>query len=196
MRRFLLIGISLILLLCAVPFGAFAQRTSAGKPFIGLAGFVSGYSIPSAGVGIEGGQYLLGSYWKAGVRAVDWNQKIAGLSDGNSPAFFDHILWNLSGSWMYRVLGSYGRTVNLYIGAGAFLGLNHYEVFHKLPPELAGDFPKVEFIYGAEPEIDFEIFPFRRVAFVLGIQSPLTLSSSLPTDLWHLSASLGIRFNL
>jgi hypothetical protein len=54
----------------------------------------------------------------------------------------------------------------------------------------------VEFVYGVEPAIDFEIFPFRTVAIVIGIQSPVTLSSSLPTDLWHLSGSLGVRINL
>ena len=66
----------------------------------------------------------------------------------------------------------------------------------QVPAELRGEFPKVEFVYGVEPAIDFEIFPFRTVAIVIGIQSPLTLSSSLPTDLWHLSGSLGVRINL
>lgn len=197
MKRFLFIVIGLIVLLLGNTENTFAQRTSTGKPFIGASQFVSGYAIPSGGFGIEGGQYLVSSYWKVGVRAVDWNQKIADIRDeeGNR-IWFDHILWNLSGSWMYRLAGTYSRRFNLYVGAGAFLGLNHYEVFKKLPSELQGEFPKVEFVYGVEPAIDIEVFPFRRVAFVLGIQSPVTLSSSLKTDLWHLSGSLGVRINL
>ena len=109
---------------------------------------------------------------------------------------FDHIQWSLGGSWMYRLFGSYGRRFNVYVGAGACLGLNHYEVFRKLPEELSAEFPKVEFIYGAEPALEIEVFPLRRTAVVLGVQSPITLASSLKTDLWHLSASIGIRINL
>ena len=197
MKRVLFTLIGLILLSLGTAETASAQRTATGKAFIGVNQFVSGYAIPSGGLGIEGGQYLVNSYWKAGVRAVDWNQKVADVLDEDGDrVWFDHILWNLSGSWMYRVAGSYSRRFNLYIGAGAFLGLNHYEVFKKLPSELRGEFPKVEFVYGVDPELEFEIFPFRKVALVLGIQSPLTFSSSLSTDFWHLSASLGIRINL
>ena len=190
---------------------ASAQRTSQGEVFVGLAPYVSGYSIPSGGLGIEAGQYLLHSLWKVELRAVDWNQKVAGETDETvtaegdeevevieetAPVYFDHVLWNLSGNWMYRLLASYDRRFNLYVGAGAFVGLNKYEVFHKLPEEMPGEFPEEEFVYGAEPRIDVEFFPVRRTAIVLGLQSPLTLSSSLKTDRWHVSASLGVRISL
>ena len=176
-----------------------------------MAPYVSGYTIPSGGLGIEAGQYLLRSLWKVELRAVDWNQKVAGETDETAtaeggeeveavgeaaPVYFDHVLWNLSGNWMYRLLASYDRRFNLYVGAGAFVGLNKYEVFHKLPEEMPGEFHDEEFVYGAEPRLDIEIFPFRRTAIVLGLQSPFTLSSSLKTDQWHVSASLGIRINL
>ena len=197
MKRFLFGFITSILLVYMGAITASAQRTAPGKVFIGLDQYASGYSIPSGGAGIEAGQYLISSYWKAGIRAVDWNQKYASSAGADAgPQWFDHILWNLSGSWMYRLAGTYSRRFNLYVGAGAFLGLNQYEVFKKLPSELQGEFPKVEFVYGVEPSIDIEVFPFRRVALVLGIQSPVTLSSSLKTDLWHLSGSLGVRINL
>jgi hypothetical protein len=196
MKHLLFILSAIFFLLHASPREAFAQRTATGKPFIGLSAYVSAYAVPSGGVGIEGGQYLSRSYWKAGVRAVDWNQKIAGTADSGSPVHFDHILWNLSGAWMYRLAATYSRRFNLYVGGGAFVGLNHYEVFRKLPGELAGGFPKAEFVYGVEPAVDIEIFPFRRVAILIGIQSPLTFNSSLKTDLWHLSGSIGVRVNL
>ena len=197
MKRFLFGFITSILLVYMGAITASAQRTAPGKVFIGLDQYASGYSIPSGGAGIEAGQYLISSYWKAGLRAVDWNQKYASSAgaDGDSQ-WFDHILWNLYGGWMYRIAGTYGRTFNVYFGGGAFIGINHYEVFRKLSTEISPDFRKAEFVYGVDPELEFEIFPFRKVALVLGIQSPLTFSSSLSTDFWHLSASLGIRINL
>ena len=190
-------GLISVVLLTAVSLTASAQRTSPGRAFFGIHQHVSGYAVPSGGLSLEGGQYLLHSYWKAGARALDWNQKVTGAAapDGD-PVLFDHVLWTLSGAWLYRLWGSYGRRLNLYAGGGAFLGLNRYEVFRKLPTELDGEFPAAEFVYGVEPEVDLEVFPFRRTALVLGIQSPFTLSSSLGTDLWHLGGSLGIRFNL
>lgn len=197
MKRVLFTSITAIILIIANSLSASAQRTSSGKAFVGIHQYASGYAVPSGGLSLEGGQYLLHSYWKAGVRAVDWNQKVAEvLDEEGNPVMFDHILWSLSGSWMYRLFGSYGRRFNVYVGAGACLGLNHYEVFRKLPEELSAEFPKVEFIYGAEPALEIEVFPLRRTAVVLGVQSPITLASSLKTDLWHLSASIGIRINL
>jgi len=197
MKRLLFIVLGFFILYIGSSETAQAQRTSSGKAFTGIHQYVSGYAVPSGGLGIEAGGYLLRSYWKAGVRAVDWNQKADGtLAPDGSAVLFDHILWTLSGTWMYRLFGSYGRRLNLYAGAGALIGLNHYEVFRKLPSELAGEFPGVEFVYGVEPGVDVEFFPFPRTALVLGIQSPFTFSSSLGTDLWHLSGSLGVRHNL
>ena len=215
MKRLLFICTATILLWASGIQDASAQRTSQGNAFVGISPYVSGYSIPSGGLGVEAGQYLLHSYWKVELRAVDWNQKIAEDEDGTeaaetaeaeegtdvvqeetAPVYFDHILWNLSGSWMYRLLASYDRRFNVYVGAGAFLGINQYEVFHKLPEETPGEFPSEEFVYGAEPRVEIEFFPFRRTALVLGVQSPLTFSSSLKTDRWHVSASLGVRINL
>ena len=200
MKRLLFICTATILLWASGIQDASAQRTSQGNAFVGISPYVSGYSIPSGGLGVEAGKYLLHSYWKVELRAVDWNQKIAGDEDGTeaaetaeaeegtdvvqeetAPVYFDHILWNLSGSWMYRAFGTYG---------------NQYEVFHKLPEETPGEFPREEFVYGAEPRVEIEFFPFRRTALVLGVQSPLTFSSSLKTDRWHVSASLGVRINL
>ena len=212
MKRLLFICTATILLWASGIQEASAQRTSQGNAFVGISPYVSGYSIPSGGLGVEAGQYLLHSYWKVELRAVDWNQKIAGDGDEAEEAvpeegtdiveeetasvYFDHILWNLSGSWMYRLLASDDRRFNVYVGAGAFLGSNQYEVFHQLPEETPGEFPSEEFVYGAEPRVEIEFFPFRRTALVLGVQSPLTFSSSLKTDRWHVSASLGVRINI
>ncbi len=186
-----------LILLLAIPAEASAQRTCNRQAFIGMSQYVSAYAVPSGGLGLEGGQYLLNSYWKTGVRALDWNQRLgAGSVSGDEPVFFDHVLWTLHGGWMLRVLATYGRGLNVYLGASAFLGVNQYEVLRPLPAERQGEFPAAEFVYGAEPAAEVELFISTRTAVTLGVQSPFTFLSSLETDLWHLSASLGIRINL
>ena len=184
-----------MILLLSSP-SAWAQRTCTGRGFIGENQYLSAYTAPSGGVGLEGGEYLLSSYWKVGIRAVDWNQQLSQAALGDEPVLFDHVLWNLYGGWMQRILATYGRGLNVYLGAMAFVGVNQYEVFRPLPSERKGKFPSAEFVYGAEPAVDIELFLSTHTALVLGVQSPFTFLSSLDTDLWHLSASLGLRINL
>lgn len=176
---------------------AAAQRTSEGSVFIGLSQMVSGYAVPSGGLDIGAGGYFSSSLWKAGVRAVDWSHKVSSDTEGgNEDALFDHIAWQLYGGWRYRVVGTYNRAFSLYAGADAFLGLNQHEVFRKLPVEVQTGLPSVEFAYGAVPEIELEWFVSPQVALTLGVQCPLTLGSSLTTDDWNLTGSLGVRINL
>lgn len=196
MNRLLLYAILTILYWLPGQIPASAQRTSDGTFFIGAAGGVSCYRAPSGGAGLECGRYMLGSLWKAGVRAVDWNQFASASGQEGASAVFDHVFWTVDGGWLYRLWGSYGRAVSVYAGACAFLGVNQYEVLRPLPSELDGGFPRSEFIYGVEPAVEIEAFPFRRVAAVLSIQSPLTFGSTLATDLWHLFASVGVRINI
>ena len=132
---------------------------------------------------------------------IGLDQYASGYSIPSGGAGIEAVSIGVSPTWAsyaaaQDAAGTYGRTFNVYFGGGAFIGINHYEVFRKLPTEISPDFRKAEFVYGVDPELEFEVFPFRKVALVLGIQSPLTFSSSLSTDFWHLSASLGIRINL
>lgn len=188
-----IIGLTLTLL-CTTP--AFAQRTSDKAILVGASQLVSAYSIPSGGLEIHVGQYILNSYWKAGISVLDWNQKVNDAKGTLKGLYFDHIHWKAHGGWMYRLCGTYERTVSLYGGGSIFLGANSYQMFKRLPDELLGGFPPVEFIYGIQPEIDLEIFLSQKVALTIGIQSPVTFGSSLKMDIWHLSGSLGVRVNL
>lgn len=193
--RFIIkIGLVVLPLLCCAS-TALAQRTSYRSIHIGLSPKVSCNSLPSAGLELSAGQYLLNSYWTAGVCATDWNQKVS-TGDGGNAQHFDHILWNVSGGWMYRLAGSYSRWFSLYVGGKAFLGCNQYEVFKEMPDEWEYDFPDLEFIYGIEPCIDLEFYLTRHFALTLGVQAPLTFGSSLPSDILHITGSLGIRINL
>ena len=175
---------------------ASAQRTAEGSMFIGASQMVSAYAVPSGGRELGAGGYLRSSMWKAGVRAVDWNHKVSADTGVEHDDLFDHIAWSLYGGWRYRLMGTYNRMFSLYLGGDIFLGLNQYEAFRKLPDELATGIARCGFIYGVQPELELEVFPGRRVALILGVQLPVTLGSSLKTDIWNITGSVGARINL
>ena len=192
-----IIGIASVLFLTA--FGQLdvaAQRTAEESIFIGASQMVSAYSIPSGGMDICAGGYLGNSLWKAGVRAVDWNHRISSDTEVDHDELFDHIAWSLYGGWRYRLLCTYNRALSLYLGGDTFIGLNQYEALRKLSEELSTRLPGCEFIYGVCPEIELEIFVSQNVALTLGAQLPVTLGSSLKSDKWNLTGSLGVRINL
>ncbi len=76
------------------------------------------------------------------------------------------------------------------------MGLNQYEAFRVLPEELSTDLPQVEFAYGAVPELEMEVFMGRSAALVIGVQCPVTLGTSIKSDIWNLTGSVGVRINL
>ena len=173
-----------------------AQRTSEGSVFIGASQMVSGYVVPSGGLDLHAGGYLRSSLWKAGARAVDWNHRVKTDTGEVHDEMFDHIAWQLYGGWRFRLVGTYNRAFSLYAGADAFLGLNQHEVLRKLPDELRTGLSSTEFAYGAVPEIELELFITRRAALTAGVQCPITLGTSLKSDDWNLTGSLGVRINL
>lgn len=175
-------------------FNCFAQRTSNNSVHIGLSQQISCSKTPSGGLDLNAGMYLLHSYWKAGLSATNYDVIAEGdLVDGER---FDHSHFIAYGDWMYRVVGTYSRNLNLYIGGGIFMGANVYELFKQLPEYATREFPKSEFIYGLKPSVELEIFFCRKVAFTLGANFPITFSSSLPKDTAHIVGSLGIRVSI
>ena len=173
-----------------------AQRTSEGSVFIGASQTVSAYIVPSGGLDLHAGGYLRSSLWRAGIRAVDWNHRVSADTGTEHGEMFDHVAWQFYGGWRYRVIGTYNRAFSLYAGADAFLGLNQHEVFRKLPGELKTGLPGAEFAYGAVLEIEMELFVSNAVAFTFGVQCPVTLGTTLTSDDWNLTGSLGVRINL
>ncbi len=171
---------------------AHAQRTSVDRPFIGLSQVTTFSSTPSGGLCLEGGRYLLNSYWSVSAKVTNWNQ----LTDASDEHQFDHVIWGVQGGWKYRIIHSYSRMLNVYAGGKVFIGGNHYEVFKSLPPEYTGSYPECEFIYGVEPEIECEVFVSSHVAFVLAGQLPINFSTYFSSGMWNPTASLGIRINL
>lgn len=175
---------------------ASAQRTSERMAFFGVSPMVTAYGVPSGGIAVDGGRYLLSSYWKAGVAAADYNQFYNDGGDPEGRPCFDHIHAVLFGDWMRRLAGTYSRSLSLYAGGGVFLGYNRYEVFRPLPDERSAGLPEGEFIYGVKAAAELECFLGGRCALVLGVHVPVTFSSSLSSDICHLTGSLGLRINL
>ena len=151
--------------------------------------------MPSGGLDLNGGMYLLHSYWKAGISATDHNV-LAGPKEGGEDKVFDHSHFIAYGDWMYRLVGTYGRNLNLYIGGGAFLGCNAYGLFKPVPDDLGTEYPQTEFIYGLKPSVELEVYFCRRVAFTFGAHFPFTFGSSLSTDIAHVIGSFGVRVSI
>ena len=204
-------GLSLALLIASGS-SADAQRTAYGSKFISIEPMVTAYCVPSGGADLNFGGYQRASYWRVGVRVADWNHRIdtgeellngdVTEDDGdNLPAvedepMFDHVQASVYGGWRWRFISSYTRAFNVYAGADAFVGLNKLQVLRKLDEEMKIACPGEEFAYGVVPEVEMEIFLGRRVALLLGVQCPITLGTSLQTDTWNLTGTLGLRFNL
>ena len=186
----------LVAVLLSVAGEARAQRTAEGSLAVGIAPMVSAYAVPSGGLDIYVGGYARSSFWKAGVRAVDWNHRVNAATGVDHPDLFDHIAWSAYGGWLYRLAGTYNRVFNIYLGGSLFLGLNQYEAFRILPEELTTGLPQVEFAYGAVPEFEMEVFMGRSAALVVGVQCPVTLGTTIKSDIWNLTGSVGVRINL
>lgn len=203
-------GLSLALLLASGS-PALAQRTAYGSKFISIEPMITAYCVPSGGIDLNFGGYQRASYWRVGVRAADWNHRIdtgeqffGGVTEEDGdilPAeekepMFDHVQASVYGGWRWRFVSSYTRAFNVYAGADAFVGVNKLQVLRKLDEEMKIACPDEEFAYGVVPEVEAELFLGRRVALLLGVQCPITLGTSLQTDTWNLTGTLGVRINL
>ena len=192
---------------------ACAQRTAYGGRFVSVEPMVTAYCVPSAGLDLNYGGYRSASYWRTGVRLADWNHRIdtggdvsavtsSSASDGADKAasangpMFDHVQASVYGGWRWRLVSTYSRVFSIYAGADAFVGINKLQVLRKLDEEMTVPAPDEEFAYGTVPEIEMELFLGRRVALLLGVQCPVTLGTSLQTDTWNLTGTVGLRFNL
>lgn len=201
-------GILLLAALCLSEAGASAQRTAKGEPFLSV-----GWSTPVTGALSHGGYVDYGRYgqdwyWKAGVSLQDYlysGELAAADAQGElvlmpgSEGVFDYTHFTAYGDFMYRLVGTYSRRLNLYAGGGVFAGFCDYEMFSALPEENGGCGLKAEFIYGIRPEVELEVFILRKAALTLGVSLPVTPGTSFQSvygpGLLHLTGSAGIRVN-
>lgn len=190
MKKTTLVGVT-ALMLCAVNgMEARAQRTMRGESLLTIDGSYP-FSVPNGwGVGLSYGQYLLLSYWTAGMSVTNHS---ALYTDGQVLPYLHAYAY---GDWMYRLLGTRNRAFCLYGGAGAFLGYEAVDPKGKVPKEYktAADFKDGRFLYGVRISLEMEIFFCRKAAFVVGASAPLNFSS--PYGWIHFQVGGGLRLNI
>ncbi len=173
-----------------------AQRTAVNRFFVGIEqqGTFHGLhnGLPSGGLMLECGQYLLNSFWYCGVSASNMNQE----TDTSPSYFYDNVIYAVHSGWKYRLVGTYSRGFNLYLGGSAFVGINSHEVFRPLREEHSGSFAQNEFIYGVQPSLEFEIYTGSKVAILAAAELQTAFSNSFGSGLFLPVASIGARINL
>lgn len=183
--------LALVSICAAFPSGVHAQRTSARSYFADASVGMTITAVPSGAGKIAFGQYLIRGYWKAYAQVSDYKHLISETSG----KVYDHAAWHVGGEGMYRLFGSYNRSVNLYVGGGVFLGCNQYSAFMPHPEGFSTTLPAAEFICGVTPGIELEVYLTRRLAVIADARLPFTLCSSYPGDWYNYGFSAGLRYN-
>lgn len=171
-----------LFILCASPLMARAQRTTSGGGMIGLEGF---YPL---GAGLSYGQYLPSSFWEAGVNAL---LRDCALNDGQNMQYMPLCAF---GNWLYRIAGTRSRSINLYAGAGAFLGWEFCDPCRTLPDFISDTNPDGTFLYGISAKIQLQAFLSRSFSVLLSGVAPINFTS--PYNRIQPCASLGLRLDL
>lgn len=164
---------------------ASAQRTMQGRSIFTLG---SHYNGSSFGAEAFFGQYVLAGYWNAGIKVSDYGTP---LSTGDQ-LHYNHIA--AAGEFMFRLVSTRRRTINLYVGAGAFAGIELVDFFHRLPSYLALPVPDKNFLYGIYGKVLAEFYLGRHFALTLEGSVPMTFPGRLGWLRWH--AGIGMRITI
>ena len=167
---------------------AHAQRTMNRQNVVTLEAASSCYSFKDVGMHASWGQYGLTWYWKAWLNAGPYSITV---KTGDRMTYGQVT----SGAdFMYRLVSNRRRSLSLYAGGGAFLGIESYNLWHKLPPYIETDFPKARFLYGLDASLEFEAYISRTVALTVSGTAPFTISSLVRP--FHFQLRLGVRVAL
>ena len=186
MKRHLILP---LLLLCSLTAGA--QRTSDGERLLSLSGIST---LSHWGGEVVYGRYFLRGYWIAGAALTDRVER-----DVPSGETVHYPRLEGRGGCLYRLAGGYSRRLNLYVGGDAFVGVEMLDL-HGILSETTlrtlhnGGVNDYQFIYGAAPRVELELFLLRTLALTAGGRAPLTFGSPLPLLGWEVSAGLRLNF--
>lgn len=183
-----LVGVTALMLCAASGKEAHAQRTMRGESMISAQAHYPFSSPNWKGADLSYGRYLLGSFWRAGAFLTEYSHQL----DDDMPMGYQHIA--AYGDWMYRLAGCRNRALNLYGGAGVFLGYEAVDAFKAVPEEYKTNFSEGYFLYGVSLSAELEIFFCRKVAFVITGRLPLNFSSQF--GWFHSQVGAGIRINI
>lgn len=183
-----LVGVTALMMCVANGMEARAQRTMRGESLISLEAhypFTSPYGL---GGDLSYGQYLLTSFWKAGISVTEYT---ASPTDYLSLGYLHATAY---GQWMYRLAGTRNRVLSLYAGGGVFLGYETVLSWNDLPDTFTSEHTSGQFLYGLVPSIEMEIFFSRKAALFLGASLPINFSSQFGH--LHYQTGAGIRINM
>ena len=171
--------------------GLSAQRTSNGTSALSL---TAGTTLSGLGGEIAYSRYLTSACWMAGTAFNDRVER-----DVPSGELVRYPRWEIRGGFSYRLLATYSRSLNLYAGGDAFIGLEMLDLFRTLTPPTAqayanAGYNDICFIYGAAPALETELFLTPRLALILRGRMPLTFGTPFPLIGWEVGAGLKLNF--
>ena len=176
-----------------------AQRTMRGESLLSMEAALAAGAQHLPCAEISYGRYLLGSCWKAGITGMQYSKE----TGGGDPTPYAHIA--AFGDWTYRLAATRDRRLDLYAGAGVFLG---YEAIDPWKPKETDADAGIStdagmdaegpadgsFLYGVRLRMETEVFFCKRAALVLSGTLPVNFTSSFG---WiHPCLSAGIRINI
>lgn len=178
-----------VCILFFVSIAAQARRTSPGQFFGDVYGT---YTFTSFGGGLSFGGYTRLGYWYGGGTYAN---NTCLLSVGTEMDF-PHVF--ADGGYMFRIVSTRSHSLNIYGGAGGFLGAELVDPQGKIAPSgkisPSGKVYGTSFLYGFYPQLTAEVFPLESVAFFVDARMPVNFVSIGGHIFFHLSA--GVRFNL
>ena len=188
LRKTTIVGVTAMILCAVSGKEAHAQRTMRGESLVTTEVHYPFSSPYWLGADISYGQYLLSSYWKAGVFAT---QHTATFKDDTQMGYLHACAY---GDWMYRLAGTRNRVFNLYTGAGAFIGYEAVDPKNLVDQQYKEDFGSGRFLYGVQLSVEMEVFFSRRVSLVLNAKTPFCISTAF--GWFHYQVGAGLRVNI
>ena len=183
-NRNLIRHITLVVMLAAsIP--ASAQRTMSGQSSIGLSARYNGSSV---GAEAFYGMYTLGGLWDV---SLSGDRYTVGISTGSRLEYYDICA---KGGYLFRLLATRSRSLNLYAGGGIFAGAELLDPQGRIPSYIDLGAPQTAFLYGIYAETTLEVFLGTRCAFLLTGILPLNFSS--PVSMLHYGGQVGFKILL
>ena len=171
-----------------------AQRTAYKQPFLDARVTTE---FTSVGGDISFGMYDRHFYWSAGLLMDNLMHPPKGAPEQSR---IKGALTRLTpyGAFMYRLLRTNNRAVNLYGGGDVFIGIETFDLFHV----VNNGETKTRFIYGGALRLEGEFFVSMRLAILVPVRFSVTGNTKAPRsvdndkpNLINLTTGLGIRYN-
>lgn len=178
-------SVVLIMTLIGNSHSALAQRTIPKQSSLQALALFNGHSFGAEAIY---GKYTLNGYWNTGISFNDYNTSL----DSGDKYQYEHL--SVKGGYMFRIVATTRRNINVYGGGGAFIGCELMDPFEKLPFYIETNTNDFRFLYGIYGEINLEIFLAEKTALTVNIALPVNFSSVF--DAVRYQTGLGCRILL